>query len=90
MLGFTASSIAASAVSMALRVHGRPSWTPTLQHYTNYAESDIRPCVARMSRIVLQEQSLQAVSKKYSSQKYSKASMAQLAPSLFALSTEPL
>ena len=86
MLGFTASNIAASAVSMALRVCHRPAWTPTLRHYANYSERELRKCVTKMSRIVLQKQSLTAVMKKYSSRRFGAVSLQALAPTLFGLS----
>lgn len=87
MIGQTASAIAASAVSMALRVYHRPGWTATLKHYSNYTEHELKDCIGKMSRILLQKQNLQAVSKKYSSSKFGKASTVPLAPTLFALSS---
>ena len=91
MLNFTASTIAASAVSMALRVNHRPSWTPTLQHYANYSEQELGNCISKMSRVVLNapKHSLQAVRKKYSSTKFGKASLTPFAPALFAATSEP-
>jgi hypothetical protein len=41
MLGYTSSVIAASAVSMALRVSHCAPWSPTLAHYANYTEDDL-------------------------------------------------
>jgi cyclin B len=78
MLKFTPSIIAASAVSMALRVCHRPCWSPTLQHYATYTELDLKSCIANMSHIIKNssKHSLQAVRKKFSSQRKGKVSLA--------------
>lgn len=77
MLNHTPSMIAASAVSMALRVNHRPTWSQTLRHYTGYTPGDLEACMRRMTRIVLYSPkvSLQAIRKKYGSHKYGSVSL---------------
>ena len=41
---FTASCVAASALSNALEMFGQPAWSPALQHYSAYSLQDLLPC----------------------------------------------
>ena len=36
--------MAASALSNALEMYGKPAWSPALQHYSAYRLSDIQRC----------------------------------------------
>jgi len=44
MLNYLPSTIAASCVTVALWMLGKPTWTPTLTHYSGYAPRDLRHC----------------------------------------------
>ena len=44
MLNYLPSTIAASCVTVALWMLNKPSWTPTLTHYSGYAPRDLRHC----------------------------------------------
>lgn len=71
---FTASQIAAGSVYLARIMTERlPRWSPTLEHYTTYAESEV-VIVAREMNDFLKSStkgaSLKAAKKKYSSSKY--------------------
>lgn len=44
MLNYLPSTIAASCVTVALWMLGKPTWTPTLTHYSGYAARDLRHC----------------------------------------------
>jgi len=70
MLKYLPSTIAASCVSLALKVNNQPAWSPTLVRYTDYTESKIIVCRDEVKRLILSSGSLQAVKKKYSSSKY--------------------
>lgn len=72
------SMLAASAVHLACKMSGLPSWTPTLQHHTGYSESTLRECSLEMNdyhRKALQAAaqggtSLRAASRKYSAARF--------------------
>lgn len=69
MLRHLPSTVAAAAVSLALRATGRAPWTSTLQHYSSYTEETLRSCTVDM-RTVMEGSvtaQLQAVRKKYTS-----------------------
>mmetsp|Transcript_17541 Transcript_17541/g.22878 ORF Transcript_17541/g.22878 Transcript_17541/m.22878 type:complete len:305 (-) Transcript_17541:465-1379(-) len=71
MLQHKPSLIAASAVYIARKNLGRNPWSPTLVHYTQYEARDLRPCLEDMACVLLASRgNLQAVKKKYSSEKY--------------------
>lgn len=49
-LQYKPSQVTAAAVLVAHRIEGvSPAWTPTLQHYTGFAESDLETCAADLS-----------------------------------------
>ena len=72
------SILAATAVHLACKMSGLPSWTPTLQHHTGYSESAMRECASEMNdyhRKALQAAaqggtSLRAASRKYSAARF--------------------
>jgi hypothetical protein len=72
------SMLAATAVHLACKMSGLPSWTPTLQHHTGYSESALRECASEMNdyhRKALQAAaqggtSLRAASRKYSAARF--------------------
>jgi len=70
MLKYLPSTIAASCVSLALKVNNQPTWNSTLTRYTEYTESKLVVCRDEVKRLVLSSGSLQAVKKKYSSSKF--------------------
>ena len=72
MLKFLPSTIAASAVLLALRVLRSSEWTPKMEKHTLYTEAALAPCVAAMSLILSRAEtaSLQAVRKKYTGAKF--------------------
>lgn len=74
------STVAASAVCVALRSAGRP-WTAALGHHTGHTEASLRPCVADMLAILRHagsgKSSLRAVVKKFATAKREAASTVQ-------------
>lgn len=70
MLKYLPSMIAACAVYVARKNLGRNAWSPTLLHYTQYAEPALKLCLEDMQAVLVSRTSLQAVKKKYSSDKY--------------------
>ncbi|KAA6394766.1 MAG: hypothetical protein EZS28_009713, partial [Streblomastix strix] len=71
------SHIAAASISHALRIAGRPPWTATLQQYTGYSYDDLVPVLVEIKALVKVAPTLkiQAIFKKYSSQKYLRAAL---------------
>ena len=49
--GFTASCVAASALSIALEIYGKPAWSPALQHYSAYRLQDLAPCKRKLQHV---------------------------------------
>ena len=70
MLKYLPSTIASCAVYLARKNQNRNPWSATLFKYTDYTESALRPCLQDMSTILTAKSNLQAVKKKYGSQKY--------------------
>lgn len=73
MLKYLPSTIAASAVYMALKVtHGTARWSSEMHRGTKYSEATLKPCVTDMVSIINNSSntSLQAIRKKYSSHRY--------------------
>lgn len=70
MLKYMPSTIAASCVSLALKANNQESWSPTLERYTNYNQSQLTMCMSDIRSMVLSKGSLNAVKKKYSSSKF--------------------
>ncbi|KAL4448854.1 hypothetical protein ABPG77_007571 [Micractinium sp. CCAP 211/92] len=72
MLNYLPSTIAASCVTVALWMLGKPTWTPTLTHYSGYAARDLRHCAQAVHQLFLQAKSsnLPASRDKYGSPKF--------------------
>jgi G2/mitotic-specific cyclin-B, other len=71
MCKFLPSIIAASAVLVARKSLRRHPWSPTLVKYTKYDEPDLAECISELNKIVdNRANQQQAVSRKYSSQKF--------------------
>ena len=73
MIKYLPSMVAASAVYLALKVLGRSGWTPTMHRYTQYSEAALKNCSGDLLNLLKTAQTnpqLQAVKKKYSSQKF--------------------
>ncbi|KAJ8604708.1 hypothetical protein CTAYLR_006544 [Chrysophaeum taylorii] len=79
MLKYLPSMLAASAVYIARKNLGRNAWSPTLLHYTQYSEPALRMCLEDMEAMLTSRTSLQAVKKKYSSEKYGAVAQINLA-----------
>ncbi len=68
-LKYAPSMLVASSVSYALSLMGKTTWTPTLLHYTKYAEDDLTSCVADIRaahRKAGESTTLMAIQNKYS------------------------
>ena len=79
MLKYLPSMVAACAVYIARKNLGRNAWSPTLLHYAQYTEASLRVCLEEMSTIIHSTKgSLQAVKKKYSSEKYGQVALMNL------------
>ena len=79
MLKYLPSMVAACAVYIARKNLGRNAWSPTLLHYAQYTEASLRVCLEEMSTIMHSTKgSLQAVKKKYSSEKYGQVALMNL------------
>jgi len=64
---------AAASVYLGRAMTGKsPLWTPTLQHYSTYAESTVRECALDMNELLKKStnSSLKAIRKKYSLPKF--------------------
>lgn len=70
MLQHKPSMIAACAVYLARKNLQRNPWSPTLLKYTNYSETELRPCLMAITNVLNTKTSLTAVTKKYTSQKF--------------------
>jgi len=71
MLSHKPSIVASCAVYIARKNLNRNAWSPTLVHYTQYEVSELRPCLEDMATVLLSNRnSLNAVKKKYQSEKY--------------------
>jgi len=72
LLKYNPSHIAASAVYVARAMtHKTPLWTPTLEHFTTYPESQVLPCAMEINDLLKRSQtvSCKAIRKKYESEK---------------------
>ena len=72
MLKYLPSMIAASAVNLALKTMGQPSWSAELHQHTQYLETGLLPCVREIHALhkAAATNSLQAVRKKYAQEKH--------------------
>ena len=73
MLQYTPSKQAAAALYLSMKLsNSSAQWTSTLQHYSNYSEEDILPCVRKMAQqvVAMSSSKQQAVRNKYSSTKF--------------------
>lgn len=70
MIKYMPSMIAASCVSLALKVNNQPHWSPTLERYTDYTQDKLSECMTEIRGLILSKGSLRAVKKKYSSSKF--------------------
>jgi cyclin A len=72
MLRFKPSIVAAASVSLALATLGKPSWSPTLAHYTALNLNELAECVhaLRACHAQAQRSSLSAVREKYAAVKF--------------------
>jgi Cyclin, C-terminal domain len=79
LLEYLPSQLAAAAVFISRRVVGRNGWSPTLLHYSDYAEEEIIP-IARTLLLAKKnaDQELRAVEKKYSSNRYGAVTLINL------------
>lgn len=78
MIHFPPSQIAAAAYCLSTKILDEGEWTPTLQHYMYYAESDFLPIMQHMAKnVILVNRGLtkhMTVKNKYASSKHSKIS----------------
>jgi G2/mitotic-specific cyclin-B, other len=77
MLRFLPSVVAAAAVNITARtLASNPrAWDATLEHYTQYKQADLEPCVRAIEALLDDATStLHAVEKKYATKKYFEAS----------------
>ena len=72
MLKYLPSTIAASAVLLALKTLGKEPWTSDLAQHAGYSEAALMPCVREINRLhkAAGGAKLQAVRKKYSQEKH--------------------
>jgi len=73
LLKYPPSLIAAGSVYLGRAMTQRiPLWTPTLEHYSTYAEQQVRGCALEMNDLLKKSQksSLKAIRKKYSMPKF--------------------
>jgi len=73
LLKYPPSLIAAGSVYLGRAMTQRiPLWTPTLEHYSTYAEQQVRGCAIEMNDLLKKSQksSLKAIRKKYSMPKF--------------------
>jgi cyclin B len=72
MLKYLPSTIAASAVFLALKTLGKEPWTSDLATHAGYSEAALMPCVREINRLhkAAGGAKLQAVRKKYSQEKH--------------------
>ena len=78
MLNYLPSTIAAACVQVALFMLGKPTWSPTLTHYSGYLPRDLRHCSQAVHALfgAAKASNLPASRDKYASPKY--ASVSQL------------
>ncbi|NXA44925.1 CCNB1 protein, partial [Nothocercus julius] len=95
MVHFPPSKTAAAASCLALKVLDGGEWTPTLQHYMTYTESDLLPVMQHMAKnIILVNRGLtkhMTIKNKYASTKNAKIStIAQLNSAVIQNLAKPL
>ena len=78
MLSYLPSITAAACVQVALLMLGKPTWSPTLTHYSGYMPRDLRHCAQAVHALFLgaKGSNLPASRDKYASPKF--AAVAQL------------
>ena len=66
------STVAASALCLALKITGRGTWDSTLEYYSQYDEETLLPCMNHVTRLQARadRSKYQAVQKKYSTQRF--------------------
>ncbi|KFQ93884.1 G2/mitotic-specific cyclin-B1, partial [Nipponia nippon] len=78
MVHFPPSKTAAAASCLALKLLNGCEWTPTLQHYMSYTESDLLPVMQHIAKnVILVNEGITkqtAIKNKYSSSKHAKIS----------------
>nr|XP_056704041.1 G2/mitotic-specific cyclin-B1 [Euleptes europaea] len=78
MIHFPPSQIAAAAYCLSTKLLDEGEWTPTLQHYMHYTESDLLPVMRYMAKnVILVNKGLtkhMTVKNKYASSKHAKIS----------------
>ncbi|NXL06231.1 CCNB1 protein, partial [Mesembrinibis cayennensis] len=78
MVHFPPSKTAAAASCLALKLLNGCEWTPTLQHYMSYTESDLLPVMQHIAKnVILVNEGItkqMAIKNKYSSSKHAKIS----------------
>ncbi|KAM7076220.1 G2/mitotic-specific cyclin-B1 [Ciconia maguari] len=78
MVHFPPSKTAAAASCLALKLLNGCEWTPTLQHYTSYTESDLLPAMQHIAKnVILVNEgvtTLTAIKNKYASSKNARIS----------------
>ena len=72
LLGYLPSQVAASCCLLALYLLGKPRWSSTLQHYSDYAPADLQHCTQALHQLFLQapRSALPASREKYASPKF--------------------
>ncbi|KAK4815704.1 hypothetical protein QYF61_006687 [Mycteria americana] len=82
MVHFPPSKTAAAASCLALKLLNGCEWTPTLQHYTSYTESDLLPAMQHIAKnVILVNEGvtvLTAIKNKYASSKNARISTTAL------------
>ena len=78
MLNYLPSTVAASCATVALFMLNKPTWSPTLSHYSGYLPRDLRHCAQAVHQLYVAAKSsnLPASRDKYASPKF--ASVSQL------------
>ncbi len=70
-LRYVPSTVASSAISLALHLSGNASWSAALEREAHYSEADIRPCVMDLWNLAAKDNpKYRAVRKKYSSSRF--------------------
>lgn len=80
MIKYTPSNIACSAIYLVNKIHKKEGWSSLMIKQGKYSETQLRPCAKDLC-ILLQnvgKSSLQAVRRKFSSNKYTQASKIQI------------
>lgn len=72
LVKYLPSTVAASALCLALKMTRYGTWDDTMIHYSRYTEEQLMPCMQELNKLHTKSPTatLQAVRKKYSKQKY--------------------